>query len=303
MIEPIPLRTWYFYLELFLLITMGFFWLYRMNQSLGLYDPLFIIPLLQSSYILFGVVAGGIYFEEFAGLHNGPAGYAGWPLFILGMLAVLSGLALIAPTRRERERVASKCRIDGQSIASPARPWASARSEDALYPACDADISVQISGLPSAISPAAAPSSRGVLPPASSSTPATGSTSSRATPALSSRMSCSANTTPAEISVQLTEEDGRTPRDSALIMEDLYGEPEEEAGGGEPLARSGPAAPVPRRPPSRAGRLSTSGKNIKEAIVAVASKGASMRHEDDEEHKPLSPPSDPHSDTPGSDLT
>jgi hypothetical protein len=68
-----------------------------MNTSLGLFDPLFIIPLLQSSYILFGVISGGIYFEEFAGLHNGPAGAGGWPLFILGMLCILSGLALIAP--------------------------------------------------------------------------------------------------------------------------------------------------------------------------------------------------------------
>jgi hypothetical protein len=49
---------WYFYLELTLLVTMGVFWLYRMNESLGLFDPLFIIPLLQSSYILFGAIAG-----------------------------------------------------------------------------------------------------------------------------------------------------------------------------------------------------------------------------------------------------
>ena len=97
MIQPLPLAHHFFYVEMVLLSGTGIFWLYRMNKSLGLYDPLFIIPLLQSSYILFGVIAGGIYFQEFAGLHNGPAGALGWPLFLLGMLGVLSGLALIAP--------------------------------------------------------------------------------------------------------------------------------------------------------------------------------------------------------------
>ena len=101
LIEPYPLAHWFFYLELVLLSVTGIFWLYRMNQSLGLYDPLFIIPLLQSSYILFGVISGGIFFEEFAGLHNGPAGMGGWPLFVLGMLSILSGLYLIAPRTEE----------------------------------------------------------------------------------------------------------------------------------------------------------------------------------------------------------
>lgn len=101
MVEPIPLAHWFFWLELVLLSTTGIYWMLRMNTSLGLYDPLFIIPLLQSSYILFGVISGGIYFEEFAGLHNGPAGAGAWPLFIFGMIGVLSGLALIAPPPSE----------------------------------------------------------------------------------------------------------------------------------------------------------------------------------------------------------
>ncbi|KAL3918265.1 MAG: hypothetical protein SGPRY_006085, partial [Prymnesium sp.] len=55
--------TWYFYLEATLLSVTGCIWLFKMNESLGLYDPLFIIPLLQSSYILFGVISGGIFFQ------------------------------------------------------------------------------------------------------------------------------------------------------------------------------------------------------------------------------------------------
>lgn len=99
--------SWYFYLEFSLLSVTGCIWLYKMNESLGLYDPLFIIPLLQSSYILFGVISGGIFFQEFAGLHNGPAAAGGWPLFILGMLMILYGLYLIAPEQQSEGTVSS----------------------------------------------------------------------------------------------------------------------------------------------------------------------------------------------------
>ena len=37
-----------------------------MNAALGQYDALFIIPLLQANYIFLAIVAGGVYFEEFA---------------------------------------------------------------------------------------------------------------------------------------------------------------------------------------------------------------------------------------------
>ena len=33
------------------------FWLYRLNAALAKYDPLFIIPLLQASYIVLATVA------------------------------------------------------------------------------------------------------------------------------------------------------------------------------------------------------------------------------------------------------
>ena len=100
--EPYPPLTWYFYVELALLSTCGVVWLYKMNESLGLYDPLFIIPLMQSSYILFGVIAGGIYFQEFGALSRKvlfgqPLHYWGWVLFFGGMGSILLGLALIAP--------------------------------------------------------------------------------------------------------------------------------------------------------------------------------------------------------------
>ena len=48
-------------------VTVGF-WLYRLNAALGKYDPLFIIPQLQASYIVLATLAGGIYFQEFQSL-------------------------------------------------------------------------------------------------------------------------------------------------------------------------------------------------------------------------------------------
>ncbi|KAL1511001.1 hypothetical protein AB1Y20_005826 [Prymnesium parvum] len=100
--EPLPLTTWYFYVEFALLSVCGVIWLYRMNESLGLFDPLFIIPLMQSSYILFGVVAGGVYYNEFGTLSNKVMfgvnlGIGGWFFFLGGLACILVGLLLIAP--------------------------------------------------------------------------------------------------------------------------------------------------------------------------------------------------------------
>lgn len=122
-----PLR--YFWLELTILATTGVYWLYKLNESLALYEPLFIIPLMQSSYILFGVVAGGIYFEEFAGLHRGPAAGWGWPLFLLGMGCILVGLSLIAPP----PTAGSADGADRVKIA----PVGARNAADGMYPPVD----------------------------------------------------------------------------------------------------------------------------------------------------------------------
>ena len=87
---------WLFYVEFLLLATTGAFWLYKMTECLGLFNPLFILPLMQGTYILFGGIAGGIFFGEFAKLHLGMAGVAGWPLYLAGLGAVVGGLLMIA---------------------------------------------------------------------------------------------------------------------------------------------------------------------------------------------------------------
>lgn len=41
------LNSWFTYLTLAVFVIATIFWLYRMNKALALFDPLFIIPILQ----------------------------------------------------------------------------------------------------------------------------------------------------------------------------------------------------------------------------------------------------------------
>lgn len=50
----------------------------------------------QTSFIVFGAIAGGIYFQEFHHLHEGSVGYGAWPLYILGVLMNVGGVAFVA---------------------------------------------------------------------------------------------------------------------------------------------------------------------------------------------------------------
>lgn len=91
-----PWLSWLAWLAFVLTIGCGILWVVKLTQCLGLYDPLLILPLMVATYILFGGIAGGIYFREFDTLHLGMAGWFGWPLYICGLLLVLLGLYCIA---------------------------------------------------------------------------------------------------------------------------------------------------------------------------------------------------------------
>ena len=67
-------------------------WVFRLNTALATYDPLFIIPLLQSQYILCATLSGGIYFQEFVKLTAVDVTF-----FILGIVTLLAGLLLMMP--------------------------------------------------------------------------------------------------------------------------------------------------------------------------------------------------------------
>ena len=45
--DVLPIAHWFFWVELLLVSGFGLFWFFRLTQSLGMYEPLFIIPLMQ----------------------------------------------------------------------------------------------------------------------------------------------------------------------------------------------------------------------------------------------------------------
>lgn len=94
------LSSWFFWVELLITAGCGIFWALQMNKSLGLYDPLFIIPLLQSSYITLGATASGLFYREFENLHlTGLAGPLTWLWFLMGMAMIVVGILLLAPSK------------------------------------------------------------------------------------------------------------------------------------------------------------------------------------------------------------
>ncbi|KAJ8605506.1 hypothetical protein CTAYLR_000036 [Chrysophaeum taylorii] len=84
---------WFTYAALAAWIGLVAVWLRRMNDALGLYDPIFIIPLLQVDFIFFAIVAGGIYFREFDDFTP-----AMWIGFTTGIVVIFVGLFLLAPS-------------------------------------------------------------------------------------------------------------------------------------------------------------------------------------------------------------
>ena len=94
---------WFLWCELLCVLVFGVYWLTRLTECLGYYDPLFIIPLMQTAFIIFGAVAGGIFFKEFDHLHKHNIGEAAWAYYILGLLMAVGGLTLIAPPTTESD--------------------------------------------------------------------------------------------------------------------------------------------------------------------------------------------------------
>ena len=54
----IVFTSWFTYFVIAYFLVSVSFWLYRLQSALSKYDPLFIIPLLQASYIVFATVGG-----------------------------------------------------------------------------------------------------------------------------------------------------------------------------------------------------------------------------------------------------
>lgn len=82
----------FFWVEVVLVVATLCTWLYRLTTALGKYDPIFVIPMIWASYILFSTIGGGIYFQEFTTL--GAGRMVG---FFAGIVVMLAGLAVLAP--------------------------------------------------------------------------------------------------------------------------------------------------------------------------------------------------------------
>ena len=94
------LKSWFFYFNLVLLLMSMVGWIYRLGMALKLYDPIFMIPLIQSFYILLSTLTGGIYFQEFIGMEpfgNPDLFGFGIGMFVLGFAVMFWGLYLLMP--------------------------------------------------------------------------------------------------------------------------------------------------------------------------------------------------------------
>ena len=83
---------WFTYASIGLWVGTVGVWLYRLNDALSKFNPLFIIPLLQCFFIFFAIVAGGIFFQEFNEFTAGQ-----WVGFVFGVGVMFSGLVFLIP--------------------------------------------------------------------------------------------------------------------------------------------------------------------------------------------------------------
>ena len=57
----------------------------------------------QANFIVWGGIAGGIFFNEFATLHHHPdVGAAAWAFYFFGLTLILVGLYLVRPDPEEK---------------------------------------------------------------------------------------------------------------------------------------------------------------------------------------------------------
>lgn len=111
--ETLTIAGWFFWVEAALVCGFGLFWFFRLTQSLGMYEPLFIIPLMQANFIVWGGIAGGIFFHEFEHVHLGPLLGGSWFFYLFGLALVVYGLYLVRP--KSSDEVASQEMAEGRA--------------------------------------------------------------------------------------------------------------------------------------------------------------------------------------------
>ena len=143
---------WFIYVILIAWLAFTAVWLFRMNEALSLFDPLFIIPLLQVypglqssstrgtaqslclpllwpsrqvNFILFAIVSGGIYFGEFDAF-----GTTNWVGFLLGVVIICVGIFLMSPedSKEDYEIALQELSEADAESESTSRPSSTTRS-------------------------------------------------------------------------------------------------------------------------------------------------------------------------------
>jgi hypothetical protein len=88
------------YVTIILWLITASIWLSRLNNSLREFNPLFIIPMLQCSFIFFAIISGGIFFREFDTFS-----WRQWLGFWSGVFIMFAGLRLLTPDQDDGDEV------------------------------------------------------------------------------------------------------------------------------------------------------------------------------------------------------
>mmetsp|Transcript_55576 Transcript_55576/g.153357 ORF Transcript_55576/g.153357 Transcript_55576/m.153357 type:complete len:613 (+) Transcript_55576:185-2023(+) len=95
---------WGFWIgELVAFVAFMIPWLVRLNSSLILFDPIMIVPLVQSNFIVWAIIGGGIYFQDFTNMEFSTRGSENWIGFFMGIMFIFFGIYLLSPSDYKEE--------------------------------------------------------------------------------------------------------------------------------------------------------------------------------------------------------
>ena len=83
-------KEWYSWMCLLAFLLAAFYWVRRFNKGLRYFAVMRAMPAMQVGWILFSLVSGGIYFQEFRGFTAFQ-----WGMFTLGVVGVIFGVVVV----------------------------------------------------------------------------------------------------------------------------------------------------------------------------------------------------------------
>jgi uncharacterized membrane protein len=96
---PGALMCYETYFILLGLTAAALYWMNRLNHALKLFDVSYAFPMMQIGWILFSLLAGGIYYEEFLQWNRRDVGFFG-----IGICLLFVGVVLICPAAKKDHR-------------------------------------------------------------------------------------------------------------------------------------------------------------------------------------------------------